>query len=230
MFSHCLKSDEVAVHRLAATLNRPARFYSATELNAQNARLKNPSERVRAEVGCPGVAEAAALAAGGAEARLIVEKQKNTMATCAIARAPKPQAGASCGQARGRLVVVGLGPGGEAWRTAEVGQVMDQVTDLVGYHLYLDLLGAVGAGKTRHGYALGEEEKRVRAALDLAGGGRAVALVCSGDPGIYAMASLVFELLEREDHPDWRAIDFQVVPGLSALQGGLCTHGGGAGA
>ena len=218
VFSHRLKSDEDAVHRLAEALNRPARFYSTEELNAQNARLKNPSERVRTEVGCPSVAEAAALAAGGPEARLIVDKQKNTLATCAIARAPTPQASASCGRARGRLVVVGLGPGGATWRTAEVDQVMEQVTDLVGYHLYLDLLGAAGAGKTRHGYALGEEEKRVRAALDLAGGGRAVALVCSGDPGIYAMASLVFELLDREDHPDWRAIDLQVVPGISALQ------------
>ena len=218
VFSHRLKSDEDAVHRLAEALNRPARFYSAEELNAQNARLKNPSERVRAEVGCPGVAEAAALAAGGPEARLIVDKQKNTMATCAIARAPTPPAGASCGRVRGRLVVVGLGPGGTAWRTAEVDQVMEQVTDLVGYHLYLDLLGSAGAGKTRHAYALGEEEKRVRAALDLAGGGQSVALVCSGDPGIYAMASLVFELLDREDHPDWRSIDLHVVPGISAVQ------------
>ena len=53
----------------------------------------------------------------------------------------------------------------------------------------------------RHAFALGEEEARVRRALDLAAGGRRVALISSGDPGIYAMAALAFELLERGDDP-----------------------------
>jgi len=98
-------------------------------------------------------------------------------------------------------------------------------TDLVGYQLYIDLLGPLTAGKTLHPYALGEEEARVRAALDLAAAGRQVALVCSGDPGIYAMAALVFELLDREPRPEWRRPEVTVVPGISALQAAAARAG-----
>src|SRR3546814_14613163 len=87
------------------------------------------------------------------------------------------------------LAVVGTGPGDPVWRTPEVEAAVLRASDLVGYGLYLDLLGPLAAGKARHGYALGEEETRVRVALDLAAEGRDVALVCSGDPGIYAMAT-----------------------------------------
>ncbi len=64
-------------------------------------------------------------------------------------------------------------------------------TDLVGYSLYLDLLGPLAKGKARHDFDLGKEEARVVHAMELAGQGRDVALVCSGDAGIYAMATLV---------------------------------------
>ena len=80
---------------------------------------------------------------------------------------------------------------------------MAEATDLVGYGLYLDLLGPSREGQTRHAFDLGEEEDRARAALDLAAAGRRVALISSGDAGIYAMAALVFELLEREGRPAW---------------------------
>ncbi|MFX3679831.1 MAG: hypothetical protein ACN6I5_00950 [Hyphomicrobiales bacterium] len=72
-----------------------------------------------------------------------------------------------------------------------------RASDLVGYSLYLDLLGTLADGKARHDFDLGREEDRVRHAMELAGQGRDVALVCSGDAGIYAMATLVFELLDR---------------------------------
>jgi cobalt-precorrin 5A hydrolase/precorrin-3B C17-methyltransferase len=70
-------------------------------------------------------------------------------------------------------------------------------TDLVGYSLYLDLLGPLADGKARHDFDLGKEEDRVRHAMELAGEGKSVALVCSGDAGIYAMATLVFELIDK---------------------------------
>src|SRR3546814_11129123 len=92
------------------------------------------------------------------------------------------------------LAVVGTGPGDPVWRTPEVAAAVLRASDLVGYGLYLDLLGPLAAGKARHGHALGEEETRVRVALDLAAEGRDVALVCSGAPRIYAMETLVFEL------------------------------------
>ncbi len=88
----------------------------------------------------------------------------------------------------------------------------------MGYGLYLDLLGEAIAGKARHESALGAEAARARNALDLAVAGRAVALVSSGDAGIYGLAALVFELIDREARPEWRRVLLSVVPGLSALQ------------
>jgi len=96
---------------------------------------------------------------------------------------------------------------------------------VVGYGLYLDLVGDRIAGKTRHEYPLGEEETRVRAALDLAAEGREVALVSSGDPGIYAMATLVYELIDREKRVDWRRIHVVTAPGISALQAAAARAG-----
>jgi cobalt-precorrin 5A hydrolase/precorrin-3B C17-methyltransferase len=121
--------------------------------------------------------------------------------------------------------VIGTGPGDPVWRTPEVEAAVLRATDLVGYGLYLDLLGPLADGKARHGYELGEEEKRVRVALDLAAEGRDVALVCSGDPGIYAMATLVFELLERGGRADWHRIGVTVMPGVSALQAAAARAG-----
>jgi cobalt-precorrin 5A hydrolase/precorrin-3B C17-methyltransferase len=213
-----LKADEPAVHAAAEALGVPARFFDVAALAAEESRLATPSDLVRREVGVAGVAESAALATAGPEATLIVPKAKSRRATCAIALAPGPIDPATVGRPRGRLAVVGLGPGDADWRTPEVEREVRRATDLVGYRLYLGLLGALADGKAAHAYELGEEEARVRRALDLAAEGRRVALVCSGDPGIYAMASLLFELLEREAQADWNRIEIAVAPGLSALQ------------
>ncbi len=212
------KADEPAVHAAAEALGVPARFFDAAALRAEEPRLAVPSDLVRREVGVAGVAESAALAAAGPEGTLLVPKAKSRRATCAVARAPGPLDPATIGRPRGRLAVVGLGPGAADWRTPEVERELRRATDLVGYRRYLDLLGALADGKAAHAYALGEEEARVGRALDLAAEGRRVALVCSGDPGIYALASLVFELLEREGRADWNRVEIAVAPGLSALQ------------
>jgi cobalt-precorrin 5A hydrolase/precorrin-3B C17-methyltransferase len=148
----------------------------------------------------------------------VVAKRLSKRATCAIAKAPGVIDGAGAGIPRGRLFVVGTGPGTPDWRTPEVERLVGEASDLVGYGLYLDLLGPLADGKTRHDYQLGEERDRVIAALDLAAGGRGVALVSSGDPGIYAMASLVFDCLDGADRADWRRIEITVAPGISALQ------------
>ena len=213
-----VKMDEAAVHAVAAALGRPARFFTPERLEQETPRLANPSDIVFREVGCHGVAEAAALAAACPDGALVVEKQKTKRATCAIARAASVIDGAGVGLPRGRLFVVGTGPGASEWRSPEVDRMVSQSSDLVGYGLYLDLLGPLADGKTRHGYQLGEERDRVIAALDLAAEGRTVSLVCSGDPGIYAMASLVFECLDDIERVDWRRVEVVVSPGISALQ------------
>lgn len=214
-----LKADETAIHAVAAHFGVPARFFTAATLEAEAPRLKNPSEVVFAEVGCHGVAEGAALAAVGASGELVVEKIKYKGATAAIARAADIVDPKKTGRARGTLFVVGIGPGSEGWRSPEVSRLVQASTDLVGYSLYLDLLGLLADGKTRHDFDLGKEEARVVHAMELAGEGRTVALVCSGDAGIYAMATLVFELFDKGGITDGASrIEVQVSPGISALQ------------
>ena len=87
-------------------------------------------------------------------------------------------------------------------------------TEWVGYSLYLDLVENLRNGQTRHDFPLGDEEARCRHAIELAKQGKRVALVCSGDAGIYAMAALVYELIDREPN----RIKVEVHPGISAFQ------------
>lgn len=219
-----LKADEAAIHALAKRYDCPARFFNSEELLAQTDRLQTPSDIVFGEVGVYGVAEGAALAASGRDGDLIVSKQKSQRATLSIGQATEAFTTiAGTGKQRGRLFVVGIGPGNDAWRSPEVTQYVSMSTDLVGYSLYLDLLGPLTQDKIRHDFDLGKEEARVRHAMELAGEGKDVALVCSGDAGIYAMATLVFELLDKADGDDGltanaRRIEIAVSPGISALQ------------
>lgn len=213
-----LKADEEAILALADELNVPARFFDAETLETEAPRLQNPSDVVFAEVGCHGVAEGAALAAVGAAGELIVPKQKSTRATCAVARSHMPLRGDQIGTQRGRLSIVGIGPGQASWRTPEVTNWLTGVTDVVGYGLYLDLLGPLIEGKARHMSELSEEEARVRRSIELAAEGRDVALVSSGDAGIYAMAALAFEVLDRDNNPAFNRIEIRVSPGISAVQ------------
>ncbi len=220
-----LKADEAAVHAVADGLGVPARFFDAAALEAQTPRLANPSDLVFAEVGCHGVAEGAALVAAGTGGELIVPKRKSRRVTCAVVRASQSVDVTLVGRPRGHLAVVGIGPGKDGWRTPEANALVAAADDLVAYGLYTDLLGPAAAGKRRHDFALGEEEARVRTALDLAAEGRRVALICSGDAGIYAMAALVFELLDREAGAGWSRVEVVVTPGISALQAAAARAG-----
>ena len=221
-----LKSAEPAVHGLAGRLGMPARFFPAAQLEALAPRLANPSAEVFAATGCHGVAEGAALAAAGPAGVLVVAKTKSARATCALARAPAPLDPDRIGRPQGRLAIAGLGPGSAGWRTPEVTALLDDAEDWVGYRGYLELLDArPWHHAVRHAFALGEEEARARRALELAAAGRRVALISSGDPGIYAMAALVFELLEHSEDPAWQGIAVMVSPGVSALQAAAARAG-----
>jgi cobalt-precorrin 5A hydrolase/precorrin-3B C17-methyltransferase len=145
-----LKADEPAVHAAATELGVPARFFTAAELEAETPRLANPSDLVFREVGCHGVAEAAALAAAGPVAELIVVKTRSARATCAVARSPRPIDAAAVGRERGRLAIVGIGPGSAGWRTPEATRVLREATDIVGYRLYLDLIADLVHGQRLH--------------------------------------------------------------------------------
>ena len=210
-----LKEDEPALKSLPGV-----RFFTAQELNEHAAKLKNPSDYVKSEVGTPGVAEAAALAAAGPDAELIVAKTKSKRATCAIARAPAPILELR-GRARGVLSVVGIGPGSAAMRSPSCTDALGSSTDWVGYGLYLDLVSDLKRDQIEHRFPLGGEEDRVRHAIELAKQGKQVVLVCSGDAGIYAMAALVYEIIDLEPN----RIHVEVVPGISAFQAAAAKAG-----
>jgi len=212
-----LKIDEPAVLAAARSLDLDARFMTVDELEKITPRLKNPSDVVFQEIGCHGVAEAAALALAGPDADLVVEKQRLGKVTVAVARSRQIDDG-SVGRPGGKLFVVGTGPGQAAWRTAESVKALKAADTVVGYSLYLDIAEDLIAGKERLESPLGAEEDRVRLALEAAATGKTVALVCSGDPGIYALATLVFEVLEKSEDRALRGVDVAVCPGISAFQ------------
>ena len=218
-----LKADEPAVHALGKALGAPVRVFPASRLEEEAGRLANPSDVVFAEVGCHGVSEGAALAASGTDGELVVEKRKSANATVAVARAPAPLDPVEIGRARGRLSVIGIGPGRDDWRTPQASRLLAEADEAVGYSLYLDIVAPLIQGKPRHAFPLGAEEERVRFALERAGEGRSVALVSSGDAGIYAMGALVYELLHRPQEEGGvsdaaRRIEVVNAPGISALQ------------
>ena len=225
-----VKADEPAMHALAAMLDVPFRVFDAAQLEAETPRLANPSEVVFAEIGTHGVAEAAALAASGADGHLIVEKQKSKNATMALAQAPAPIFDAFPGRKPGRVMLVGIGPGQPDWRTPEATKMVQSADELVGYGLYIDILGPVAAHLPRRDFKLGEEEARCRYALEAAASGRDIAIICSGDAGIYAMGALVFELLDRDESANGvsaaaRRVEVVSAPGISALQAAAARSG-----
>lgn len=115
----------------------------------------------------------------------------------------------------GWLKIVGLGPGSETMITPEVTAALRDATDVVGYVPYVNRV-APRAGLVRHGSDNREEIRRAEHALQLALEGHRVVVVSSGDPGVFAMAAAVFEALEAGD-AQWRSLDIQVLPGISAM-------------
>lgn len=121
--------------------------------------------------------------------------------------------------ARGSLRVVGLGPGDDALMTDQVRASIAAATDAFGYFPYIERLEGLGHLQL-HASDNREELDRARAALDLAARGRQVLMLSSGDPGVFAMASAVFEVLEAatpEQQQRWAAVDVEVQPGITAM-------------
>uniref|UniRef100_UPI00286B2311 bifunctional cobalt-precorrin 5A hydrolase/precorrin-3B C(17)-methyltransferase n=1 Tax=Chamaesiphon sp. VAR_48_metabat_135_sub TaxID=2964699 RepID=UPI00286B2311 len=142
-----------------------------------------------------------------------------------IFSATEPIDPTSIGQAQGKLTVVGTGPGSAQWMSPQVRATILAATDLVGYHTYLDLVKDLSVGKECHGSDNRVELDRSRLALDLAASGKNVVVVSSGDPGIFAMAAAVLEVLDNEAKPEWQTIDLQINPGISAMQAAAAAIG-----
>ena len=118
----------------------------------------------------------------------------------------------------GWLAVVGLGPGDPRWLLPEARRTIEAADHLVGYQTYLDMVPVeLVAGKERHGSDNRVEIERAGLALQLAAAGERVAVVSSGDPGVFAMAAAVFEAQQDAGAPEaWRSVDITVVPGVTA--------------
>ncbi|MEM7424089.1 MAG: precorrin-3B C(17)-methyltransferase [Pseudomonadota bacterium] len=220
IFTIDLKADEAAILDLARDFDVPLRLFTAERLDREADRLLTPSDIVFKEVGCHGVAEAAALIAAGPDARLAVPKQKSANATVAIAVSPDVIT-ALPGRARGQVSLIGIGPGASSWRTPEASRLIANADELIGYGFYIDLLGVIAKGKPRTDFPLGGEEARCRHALEQAAQGRHVAMICSGDAGIYAMGALVYELMDRDGNglsDAARRVEIVTAPGVSAMQ------------
>jgi cobalt-precorrin 5A hydrolase/precorrin-3B C17-methyltransferase len=193
------KAAEPAIVELAAALGVPLRTFPAEVLAVMP--VPNPSPVVDAAVGSPSVAESAALTASGGA--LIVEKRRTAEATVAVARRMGPE---------GHLAVVGLGPGDPALRTPAAAAAVRHADVVIGYGPYVDLAeDLLAAHHSVVRSPIGAEAERVAEALGRAAAGERVALVCSGDPGVYAMASLVHELAPLHRNPP-----VTVVPGVTA--------------
>lgn len=211
------KADEPALLELAQQRGWPLRCFSSEEL--AGVPVPNPSAVVLAELGTASVAEAAALRASGPGSRLLLEKRierastgEQGAATVAIATAASQWA-----PQRGQLHLVGSGPGSLDLLTADARRALSESCVWVGYGLYLDLLEPLRRpDQLRRDGQLTQEWQRCQEALELACQGLTVALISSGESGIYGMAGLALE--------QWQALaegerpGFTVHPGISALQ------------
>ena len=122
----------------------------------------------------------------------------------------------------GNIAVVGMGPGRESMMTNEALQALDSADVIVGYTVYLDLLGERFAGKEFLSTPMKQETERCRLAFEEAAKGKSVAMVCSGDAGVYGMASLMFEMKEELGAD---ATVIRVIPGITAASSGAAVLG-----
>ncbi len=134
----------------------------------------------------------------------------------AIAVAPQPLDIEHIGCGRGRLAVIGLGPGAAEFMIPAVKAELARANDVLGYETYVRMAGPFRADQVLHCTDNREEMQRARHAFELAAQGRSVVVVSSGDPGVFAMAAAVLEALHESDDPLWHAVNLQILPGVSA--------------
>ena len=120
------------------------------------------------------------------------------------------------GRARGRLSVIGLGPGAAELMVPAVKAALAQANDVLGYETYVRMAGPFRPEQVLHCTDNREEMQRARHAFELAAQGRSVVVVSSGDPGVFAMAAAVLEALHASSDPQWHSVELEILPGVSA--------------
>tara|TARA_Y100001968_G_scaffold300875_1_gene312694 strand:+ start:367 stop:2166 length:1800 start_codon:yes stop_codon:yes gene_type:complete len=210
-----LKQDEKAILEIAKENNLPIKFFSVEELLKIS--VPNPSQSVLKAIGTSSVAEASSMLAAGVGANLILEKKvfKNDglgAVTISIAKSIKQFA-----PSKGEIHIVGIGPGDLSYLTNDSKKALSRCNVWIGYKLYLDLIQDLKRDdQVRIDSLIKEERSRCEKAISIAQEGIKVALISSGDAGIYGMGGLLLELLlnTREEYRPF----FQVHPGISSMQ------------
>ncbi|BFM38499.1 precorrin-3B C(17)-methyltransferase [Synechocystis sp. LKSZ1] len=212
-----LKADEVGLLDYCQSQGLALHTFTPEQLNTIP--VPNPSPIVAQEVGTASVAEAAALAAAQADgpAKLLVPKQifkdGPEAVTIAIAEAEQELIGRD-----GALWLIGTGPGDLAQITPAARTAIRQADVLIGYSLYLDLIQPLQRpGQIVEAFPITQERQRCQRAVALAQWGLKVAMVSSGDCGIYGMAGLALEELQKQNW-DGQTLVVEVFPGITALQ------------
>ena len=139
-----------------------------------------------------------------------------TLSGVAIAVAAAPIAPEAIGHGRGRLAVIGLGPGAAELMVPAVKAELARAQDVLGYETYVRMAGPLRDDQIQHCTDNREEMQRARHAFELAAQGRSVVVVSSGDPGVFAMAAAVLEALHESSDPAWHRVELEILPGVSA--------------
>lgn len=214
-----LKADEVGLLDFVQERNWPLRCFSADALKAVE--VPNPSNVVKNAVGTPSVSEAAAIVAAGGPSSDSLRVKKQVVkqpglkgaVTVAIAQSATEYTGRT-----GKLNLVGTGPGSLSQITPAAKAAIADADVVIGYVLYVDLIRSLlRPGQIVEALPITQERQRAERAIELATWGLTVAVISSGDCGIYGMAGLVLEELRAQDW-NGQAPDLQVFPGVSALQ------------
>ncbi len=206
--------DAQGLARLAlAAIVAPASAIGDAALEAAASTLDVPLRFVDSDRDGNAAADAATLLGRALRVAHTLRGESHGLA-CAVASHPVDPA--TLGRARGRLTVLGLGPGAAAWLTPAARAALADATDILGYTTYVNMAGPFRADQRVHGTDNREEMQRARHAFELAAEGRRVAVVSSGDPGVFAMAAAVLEALDEARDPQWAAVDLRVEPGISA--------------
>ena len=209
-----LKADEPGIIELCQRRSLALRTFNAEQLNQVD--VPHPSAVVEREVGTASVAEAAAILAGE---HLLVSKQifksddRSGAVTVAIAQTEREYIGRT-----GKLYLVGIGPGNLEQITPAAKTAIIEADVIIGYRLYIDLIESLRrSGQIVESSPITQEQQRAIRAIELAQWGLTVAVVSSGDCGIYGMAGLVLEELQTRDW-NGKTPQVKVFPGISALQ------------